>query len=342
MQELILNDNKELNLQETFDRKLNSILGSSKFPVEIKQKLDIVLQDVNANKNIVDLYSDILSEIPISSSHFQDQCVQFEEHFTPHRKLRQCMLQLQDRLDSLDAAKNSFLKNVLRIKQLKEDIDYIKKHIDNIESGNLVIDNFYEMSEYIDSTSFNEMMFRYFEKNNFTPGSLRDKVKRKLENVLFEKSIELQEAERSLTSTEHLVKDASLKVVHHKNLIEKYQKEVEESGMCFEVSEMIYYVMYFTTEIEKQLRTMGRPDTGTFGVLRFLPDGIRKKVLSNMEYIKTKLGTMKDSDDFISVVNKDVLLPKIEGDCVEGVHYKEFTNIENINILSKKGGKEND
>jgi len=92
------------------DEKFLNILGSEKFPLSVKENLNEVLNIVNEGKTLIDLYPEVLAEIPVSSSGFQDVCVQYQEHHTPHRKLRQAMLEMGGRLEALNTAKSGFRK----------------------------------------------------------------------------------------------------------------------------------------------------------------------------------------------------------------------------------------
>ena len=169
--------------------------------------------------------------------------MQYEQHFTPHKKLRQSLLELQDKLSALYAAKTSHKKAVLKVERTELEIENLRN----------------ELSSYDD-----------------------DYTIKRLTLTILEKEVDLEEDKRSVNNSFHLIKDAMLKVIQHQELIKKYKDEVAKSGLSFEESEAEYYVMYFTSEVEKQLRTANRIDTGTFGAISQLPEQLRLKVLKNI------------------------------------------------------------
>jgi len=339
---------KEDNFLKAYDvanKSFLSILGSDEFPVELKSQLNSILQDVSIGKNIVDLYPEILAEIPISSSCFQDKCVQYEEHFTPHRKLRQAMLEMQNKLNALDTAKNGYKKTVGKLEKVNSDISNIKTIIDkikNCDDPSILIKACFYLPSNI-STTISSLVVN--SNNNVKVlgylGEYSDIIINELNSVLWEKSIERDELIRGLNSTEHMVKDAVIKVAQQKNLVSEYTKEVEKSGLSFEESEVIYYVMYFASECEKQYATMGRMDTGTYGVIKQLPYGLRRKVLDNAKFIKNL--AIEGTDDYITIEHRDRLLPKRTPDGrFEGVNVKDFLGVDFINTLSKRNSENED
>ncbi len=169
--------------------------------------------------------------------------------------------------------------------------------------------------------------------------SCEDELDKKLKELeLMEMQVELEEDERGVNSSNHLIKDAMLKVVQHKELVKVYKQEVENSSLSFEESEVEYYVMYFTNDVEKQLRTGGRIDTGTFGAIGQLPEAIRLKVLSNITFIKHKLFTESypEEGDYLCKVFYDTLKPQKTGEGeMEGMNINSFLGTETIKMLAK-------
>ena len=136
-----------------------------------------------------------------------------------------------------------------------------------------------------------------------------------------------------------MVKDAAIKVAQQQVFVEKYRIEVENSGLSFEESEVFYYVMYFTSEAYKQMMTMGRVDTGTYGVIAQTPYPIRRKILDNIEFLRKKIFEeyYPFTGDYLWKDNPEIFLPKKTGDNeIEGMNVSEFLGIEDIKILSKK------
>jgi len=295
-----MDEKKEVALREQLENKFVNIITSEKYPEEIRDGISNVFELIKQEKHLTQLYPEVLSEIPISTSLFQDKCVQYEVCFTPHKKLRQAVLEMQDRLSALYAYKTGYKKSLLKVLRIQNEIDELKEK---------------------------------FEKET------NEREKKKIEIEIFKKEVLLEEAERNVNSSAHLVKDAALKVVMQQRLVDQYQKEVEESGLSFEESEFIYYVMYFTKDAEVQLRTSGRIDTGTFGAIAQLPEGIRRKVLWNISFIKKKLyeENWPPEGDYIFIVYRDILEPKKTGENeYEGVNVKEFLSIPAIKVLAKE------
>ena len=288
----------------TVEEKLNSkeqflSVIQKNYPVELKENINKVMDIISQEKQITDLYPEILAETPISTSQFQDTCVQYEQHFTPHKKMRQSVMELQDKLGALYSAKTSHKKAILKLERIKLEIENL------------------------------EMEIKKEEDNSYT--------KKRLKLSLLEKEVDLEEAERGVNSSNHLVKDAMLKVVQHQNLVDKYKKEVESSNLSYEESEVVYYVMFFTYDVEKQLRTNGKIDTGTFGAIGQLPENIRKKVLDNISFIKHKLfqENYPQEGDFLCKVFREQLEPKKTGENeIEGMKLDSFIGSKTLNLLS--------
>ena len=288
-------------INENVESKFVQLI-SEEYPLELRQGIDEVLDIIKSEKTISELYPAVLSEVPISQSQFQDMCVQYEQHFTPHKKLRQAVMEMQDRLNALYAAKTGQKKAIIKVERIKLELENLQEEFDHAED---------------------------------------DYEKRRWELAIAEKLVDLEEAERESKSAMHLVKDAMLKVVQQRKLVEKYEKEVAESGLSFEESEVVYYVMYFTSEAEKQLRTGDHQiDRGTFGAIAQLPDPIKDKVLKNISFLRKKLfeeGYPIDGD-YLYKIYWNELVPKKTGENeFEGLNVKEFLNTDIIKILSSQG-----
>jgi len=286
------------NIENTF---LN-IISNEKYPESVKQSFQKTMDILKNEKTLPELYQEELSEINVSTSQFQDTCVQMEQHFTPHRKLKQCLLELQGKIDALYTAKTGHKKAILKIEKLKLQITKLKNEIINIKNS---------------------------------PAYKQVDIDLKQIEIL-EKQTKLEEAERGVKSSGHMIKDAALKVAQLQSLIDKYKKEVEESGLSFEESEAIYYVMYFTSDAERQIRTSGRVDTGTFGAISQLPDPLRKKVLQNISFIREKVINGYPPDgDYLHIIYRDLMLPNKTGDNeFEGMKIDNFIGMETIKVLA--------
>ncbi len=335
------NDNQNLILSNA-DEKFLNILGSEKFPISVKENLNEVLNIVNEGKTLIDLYPEVLAEIPVSSSGFQDICVQYQEHHTPHRKLRQAMLEMGSRLEALNTAKHGFRKAYGKIRKMENLLKDLEEILNNLKDYKITKTDYFVLSQY-----FPRVLSSYRSEIQ-KDGIIKDKelcefLIKKVEDILYQKMCSYQELLRGYKSSKHMVKDAALKVAQQRNLVDIFKKEVKETGLSFEESEVVYYVMYFTAEMEKQLRTMGRVDTGTFGVIRYLPEGIRKKVLENRAFLEKKLfiESWPSHGDYLTEVYKEQLMPKFTGENeIEGVNVKEFISLDLIKILARKDEKD--
>ena len=277
-----------------YENKFISLVNSEKYPIELREGITSVLDILKQEKSIADLYPEVLAEIPISQSHFQDVCVQYLQHHTPHKKLRQAVMEMQDRLNALYTAKTGQKRSYVKVERLKLNIN-----------------------EWTKSETMNDT-------DRFD---------------LIDLQIDLEEAERELHTATHMIKDAMIKVVHQRKLVDKYTKEVEESGMSYEEAEAVYYVMYFTSEAERQLRTGDHQiDRGTFGAISQMPEKLRLKILNNISFLRKKLHDEKyDQDgDYLTIVYADVLRPSVNDGKVEGLDIAEFLDFEPIKLISKE------
>lgn len=274
---------------------------SDEYPIAVKEGIKDVLDIISSEKNITDLYPQVLSEVSISQSQFQDMCVQYEQHFTPHKKLRQAVMEMQDRLSALYTAKTGQKRSIIKVERINLELENLQEELSKAETE-------YEQKRW--------------------------------ELAIADKMVDLEEAEREAKSSMHLVKDALLKVVQQRNLVEKYQKEVEESGLSYEESEVIYYTMYFTSEAEKQLRTGDHQiDRGTFGAIGQLPPAIQNKVFRNISFLRKKLfeENYPLDGEYLYKVYWDELIPKKTGESeFEGMSVKDFINTDIIKLLTDK------
>jgi len=280
-------------LTKNYETKFVSLVKSEQYPVELREGITGVLDIIKQEKSITDLYPEVLAEIPISQSHFQDVCVQYLQHYTPHKKLRQAVMEMQDRLNALYAAKTGQKRAFIKVERLK--------------------------SKRLGLTSKSEIT----EDEQFD---------------LMEVEVDLEEAERDLHTATHMIKDAMLKVVHQQKLVDRFTKEVEETGMSYEEAEAVYYVMYFTNEAERQLRTGDHQiDRGTFGAISQMPDQLRIKILKNISFLRQKIFD-KDfnvDSEYLTITHAEVLKPIVQKGKVEGLDIAEFLDFDPIKLISK-------
>jgi len=286
------------DLSQKVENKFVQLVKSEEYPVSVREGINEVMNIIRDEKSITDLYPEILAEIPISQSHIQDQAVQMDSHFTHHRKLRQCIMEMSDRLSALYAAKTGQKKALLKVERFKLELENLHNELEKAED---------------------------------------DYEKRRWNITISEKEVDLEEAERGLKDAAHLIKDALLKVHHQRNLVQRYKKLVAESGLSYTESEICYYVLYFTKEIEQQLRSGDHQwDRGSFGALSQLPRPIRLKVLKNVSFIRQKLKDWPQDGDFIYKTYWDEMLPKKTGPGeMEGMNISEYLGMDSIKLLSK-------
>ncbi len=297
-----MSETKDLQLvdiKEKINKNSLSIVASKQYPISVQKGIEDVSMIISEEKHITDLYPQVLAEIPISTSQFQDQCVQYEQHSTPHKKLRQAMLEMQDKLNALYAAKTGHKKAILKLERNKLEIENLQNEINTCEPLS---------SDY-----------------------------KRLYLSILEKEVDFEENKRGVGSSQHMIKDAMLKVVQQRELVTRYEKEVKESGMSFEESEVYYYVFYFLNDVEKQLRTAGRVDTGTLGAIFQCPKPVRLKILKGISFIKNKLfkdGYPEDGDAICKVYEKELAPVKTGDGEMEGMSIQNFIGMEPIKILS--------
>jgi len=320
------------------------VMQNENYPESIKKGIKDVMTLVKNNTVLSEIYPEILQEIPMGQSYFVDMGVQFETHFTPHRKLRQTMLELDSKLGALDAAKNGHHKTLIKLKRLRQELEVLETTYNKIEvkkvigySDSLSIQSFFPnlisvpVAESIMKYDLND---QYFIKT----------VLQKLETRGGDKLVELEETERAYKSNENMIKDAALKVIQLQNLAEKYKKEVQISGLSYEESEFVYLTMFFTAEAERQLRTGDHNiDRGTFMAVSQTPDFIRKKILWNISWLREKIfdKDFNNNSDFFFRSHAEILTPNItkseKGDLeVEGMSVSEYLGVDTIKLIAKE------
>lgn len=353
---------KSLAICDEAESRFLQILNTADFPLDVQEGISNVLQIVNSNTTMPELYVKELKEIPYSTSLFQDICVQMEEHHTPHRKLRQVMMELGGKLDALDAAKNGHKKTVAKLEKLNSELNELKDIYNNLNiSGNgisylmaLRLSSINYQTKDGESSISNEIIPLSLtqpvhftnsitgENVNITDSGIVNFIVKKIEIAMANKIIDLEEANRNLKTSENLIKDAAMKASQLQNQVAQYKTQVEESGLSYEESEFFYYTMYFTAEAEKQLRTGDHQvDRGSLGAIGQLPENIRLKVLKNVAWLQDKIhNDFQNSgswyrEDFYVKTHRDLFMPTrtAEGE-VEGMNVVEYLKITPIKILS--------
>ncbi len=344
----------ELTIVEQLKNQKLQILNSSNFPIDVQDGIKNVLNIINNSQTLPELYSQELQEIPFSTSCFQDLCVQMGDHHTSHRKLRQVMLELGGKLDALNTAKVGYKKSIVKINKLNEEISELEDLYNTIDKDDKLT---FEIGLRLSSITYqmtdgeNTINYEIISQsllNSLTTVQIIDDlklvnfIKNKIKTACASKIIELEDSNRNLKNSEHLIKDAAIKTSQLQNQVENLKEEIQESGLSYEESEVIYYVMYFTNEAERQLRTGDHQiDRGTFGAISQLPVNIRRKVLKNIHWLEDKIRDDFQKtgswyrDDYYIKTHREIFLPKItaEGE-IEGMNVKEFLKITPTKILS--------
>lgn len=353
---------RELPIQKEINNNKLVVFGLEEFPLQVQEGVNEILDIVQNNISLPQLYEKELKETMVSTSIFQDICVQMEEHHTPNRKLRQVMLELGDKLDALDAAKNGHKKNIVKIQTLECEVEDIQSIYEDLQVQGGVID--FDLALRLSTVKYTTSQgMDNIQVHEVIPSSVLDIISRgqiidnkqfiktisdKVKIALGNKIVDHSEALRGMESSKHMIKDSAVKAYQLRIQAEKYKKEVEESGLTYDESEIIYYTMYFTAEAERQLRTGDHQiDRGTYKAMSQLPEFIRLKVLKNVDYIKNKMNKeLGDTNsfwasDYYFHTDRDILEPHFERDengdlIVEGVKVKDYLLMEMINILSKE------
>jgi len=291
---------KFLTLQQKVEGKFVQLVKSDQYPITVKEGINEVMDIIAQEKSIIDLYPEVLAEVPISQSIFHDMGVQYYHgNVSPHRNLRQAVMEMQDRLNALYAAKTGQKKAILKLERLKLEIENIENELSKAETD-------YEIRRW-----------------NLTKA---------------EKEVDYEEANRGVKDSGHFIKDALLKVTHQRKLVEKFKAQVEKSGLSYEESEVVYFCFFFTQEAERQLRLGSMLDRGTLMAISQLPDAIRLKVLNNISYLRSIIfdDNFDPDSDFICKTHSDVIAPIKTGDMeFEGVKIADMLGIEPIKILAK-------
>lgn len=331
--------------------QLNVNEFSKDYSPAIQQGINEIVDIVNNNTTVPELYHEILQEVSVGQSIFQSQAVQMEQHFTPHRKLRQIMLELEGKLGALDTSKNGCKKAVIKLSTLKDELEQLQEIFNKVNdseylSGTLLL----EVSTFVPNIISQTMIDSAFKASSLFGNNdgiksdlIKNRILSRLKSILGDKLVKFDETERGLKSHRHMIKDAALATHHLRSLVDKYKQEADATNWSFDESELYYYVMYFTSEGEKQYRTGGRIDTGTFGVVSSMPTGLRNKIFSNWDFIITKHNEQlrqhgKDNykgyywQDF-----KEIVEPKwdINTRTFEGESVQEFACVDVPNLIKK-------
>jgi hypothetical protein len=348
-----------LTIKKELENNHLVVFGKESFPIEVQEGIDEVLDIVSKNKTLPELYEKELKETMVSTSIFQDICVQMEEHHTPHRKFRQVMLELGGKLDALDTAKNGHKKNIVKLQTLQDEVNDLQEIYDELENGEIDFDLALRLSTISYTTKSGqdnisehsvmpESILNLTVNKSITNEKFINTIKNKVKIALANKMVDYEEAERGLEASKHMIKDAAIKAYQLRKQAEIYKKEVENSGLSYDESEIIYYVMFFTAEAERQLRTGDHQiDRGTYKAISQLPEFVRVKVLKNIDYLIMRLrdesnkGNGAWSSDFVFLNEREVLDPKFERDdngdlIVEGIKVKDYLLIDMIKTINKE------
>ena len=320
---LVLKDEIKNNLLNTIN--LNNYTNQP----DVQIRLQNTLNNIFDNKSISEIYNKPLLEVPMSQSNFLSQCVQFTEHWTPHRKLKQALIELKSKYGALNTAKNSHFKAINKHKELTDTFEIINDCIKKLEETKELTTNLVLNILTISQTIIPQQISNLILNNNIVASNITiefiNTIISKLKHKAADTYIKIQESEYSIKDTDHMVKDALDTASMYEILIPKYEKEVEESGLSYEEAEMVYYVLFLTWEAENQFRTGDHQlDRGTSKVITQLPNGLRRKVYQNINYLKNKYFNehYPMDADFLVKSNTDFFKPiktndmEFEGDSI--------------------------
>lgn len=338
-----VNFTKELSVRREDTRNFLATIQEDfmqNYPASVQTGVAEIFDDVNNNRTLPERYGEILEWTNVGQSLVQSHMVQLEQHHTPHRVMKQLMLELDNKESALNSSKNGHHKSMVLMKTLSDNISSLKSIIDTLSEEDSVIDEniaYLLIMEF--PNIFPEILFKKAcSDEGITNRNFINSVLTKLEDKIGKKIVKFEETERDLKAHQHMIKDAAVSTHWYKQQIELVNNQVKESGISFEASEMIYYVMYFTAEGEKQIRTGGRVDTGTFGVVANLPSGLQRKVHSNWEFISNKV--KEEESPFHGYYwreYKDIMEPKQTGENeFENVSVEELLNCEILKNETKE------
>jgi len=275
------------------------------YPAEVKESFKQILSDIMAEKTVTEMYPEAASKVIIGQSLFQDIFGQYNQFYTPYRKLRQVILEMNKTYGALYAAKTGHKKAEIKKQRILVEIDQLQ------------------------------------EKLKYT----EDEHERKLIQLdILEKEAELEEIERDLRSSSHLIKDALFTASLQKKLIEKFQKECDKSPYTPEEEEVIHYILKYTEEAENQLRN-GRIDSSLLSSISKLPEPVRVRILHNINLLQSIFNDIKEGKypdpGHITVIFKDKFIPqKSEDGKLDGLDVNEL--LEGLNLTINKDEVVND
>jgi hypothetical protein len=240
----------------------------------------------------------------------------------------------------------------VKLSQLENEINELENIYETLQKEDSKID--FELGILLSALTFTTSKGESTQTNIILPETLlnvlsngKEITDRKVINVingkvktaLGNKIVDYEEAKRGLNSAQHMIKDAAIKSHQYQLQVEKYKKEVEVSPYSFEEAEVVYYVMFFTADAEKQLRTGDHQiDRGTYGAISQLPDKIRRKVQENISFIRKKLfeENYPIDGDYLFKVYEDEMLPKKTGEGeIEGMIVSDYLGMKTIKLISQ-------
>jgi plasmid stabilization system protein ParE len=337
---------KDLQIREEISNTKMQVFGKSDYPVAVQKGIDNIMDIVQSNKTMPELYKKALKTTMVSTSMFQDLCVQMEEHHTPHRKLRQVMLELEGKLGALDTAKNGHKKTIIKIQTLENEINELNDLYNELSDGIIDFDIALRLSsiQYVTKNGEEMIINEILPKsiidltangteitNEKFINSILDKVKVAMGN----KIVDHEEAQRQLKSAQHMVKDSAVKAHQLTEQAKIYEEEVDETGLTYDESEFTYYVMFFTAEAERQLRTGDHQiDRGTYKAISQTPTFVRNKILKNIDILINMIRENQNiTTDYFFHTHKDLFLPKYNKDkdgnlWIEGMKVTDYLLID--------------
>lgn len=303
--------------------------GLGVYNEETQKAIATVRQHVSNNTPAIQIFADITAKTGTgtSQSNFLSLAVQMEEHWTPYRKLRQILLELDNKLQALRTAKNGRRKAFVTSEKLKKEIKTLESVFFNLveqtdefktiikDDGTLsikdgatltldmalrlnMVDTTFskgmdssETLTLIPPTLINALANGVVISDPDTLELLADKIK----TIAMYKLVDLDDALANLNSHVHMIRDAETAAAMYLAQGKKIE-EIEiptwqdKYGITsYEEAELFYYVLYFLHEYEKQIRTGDRHvDRGTEGAITQMPLPIQRHIYKMRDIIHQK------------------------------------------------------
>jgi len=217
---------------------------------------------IDKGKNITTKeYQDLLNCIPFGQSEYSDENFLLKGEFTPHRKLRQILLQYDKICYTLLRNKNGMEKQEIKRKEILNKIDEIS-----------------------DALSRNKTLPKLSEQ----PKEMTIYDRKRYELLIEKHKNKLEEHDINMSQSKKLVEDALKKKKNYEKILSELIPQVEileNKGIDFEKAEKEYWKRRFNTEakLDVFLRKNAIPiDKETFKSILKLDTDTRSDILEDL------------------------------------------------------------